>query len=173
MEFILENLGKIGFEWKMALFNLVNFLILFLILKRYFFAPIMKNIREREDQVNDSVDNIQKAKTEIQMAERRAQEIVDMAKVEANKVAERAFENAKHISADMTERAQKEIEILVAQAKRMIAKEKAELRAGLEQEMGKLIVLAVEKIIAERLDEKKDQSIITKALQSASSSIPK
>lgn len=166
MDFILENLGKIGFEWKMALFNLINFLILFAILKKYFFKPIMKSVRDREKEVQDSVDNIQKAKTELQMAERKAQELIDESKVEANKIIEKSHEDAKALGEQMKDKAKKEIEMLIAQAKRNIDIDKKEMRETLRRETVELVVLAVGKIMTEKLDEKKDEQMIKEILSS-------
>ena len=166
MEFILENLGKIGFEWKMALFNLINFLILFWILKRYFFKPIMNNVRDREKQVQDSVDNIQKAKTELQMAERKAQDIIAQSKVEANKIIEKSHDDAKAAGEAMKEKAKKEIEMLIAQAKRNIDIDKKDMKESLRKETVELVVLAVEKIMGSKLNDKSDDKMIKEILSS-------
>lgn len=164
MDFILENLGKIGFEWKMALFNLINFLILFAILKKYFFKPVMKTVRDREDQIRDSVDNIQKAKTELQMAERKAQDIIDQAKVDANKVIEKSHTDAKIAGEHMKEKAKKEIEILIAQAKRNIDIDKKEMKESLRKDTVELVVLAVGKLMDNTMNEKNDNKMIQEIL---------
>ena len=160
MNMILETLGKVGFEWKMALFNFVNFLIVFAILKKYAFGPITKVIEERQKKVNDSVDNIQKAKTELGVAERRAQEMIDEAKVAANKVAEKAHEQGKVQVDKMKAIAKTEIGQLVDQAKRNIEIDRKEMKETLRTETVELVVLAVQKIISEKLDDKKDQAYI-------------
>jgi len=166
MEYILSVLGKVGFEWKMALFNLVNFLIIFAILKKFAFGPITKIIQERQQKVRDSVDNITKAKTELQMAERRAQEMIDEAKAGANKVAEKAHEQGKVQMEKMKETAKTEISLLVDQAKRNIEIDRKEMQESLRTETGALVVLAVEKIISEKLDDKKDEAYIKNILAS-------
>jgi len=51
---VLNNLGKMGFDWHMALFNLVNFLILYFILKKYLFGSISATIAERQKKVADA-----------------------------------------------------------------------------------------------------------------------
>ena len=165
MDFILENLGKIGFEWKMALFNLINFLILFFILKKFFFKPIVKNVRDREQQIQDSVDNIQKARTELQMAERKAQDLIDESKVQANKIVEKSHELAKATGEQLKEKAKKEIELLIAQAKKNIDIDKREMKEELRKETVVLVMQAVEKILGEKLDEKKDTALIAGLLK--------
>lgn len=164
MDFLLENLGKIGFDYKQALFNLINFFILFLILKRFLFGPITKALNERHEKVKESVDNMQKAKTELQMAEKKAQDIVDGAKVEANKIVEQGHVDAQDVADSMKSKAKKEIELLVAQAKKNIEIDKREMQDALRKETVELVVVAVEKILGEKMDGKKDEKYIQEIL---------
>ncbi|MBT3419156.1 MAG: F0F1 ATP synthase subunit B [Candidatus Magasanikbacteria bacterium] len=166
MQFILDTLGKIGFEWQMALFNLINFLILFWILKRYAFGPVMKVLKQRHKEVSDSVENIQKAKTELQMSQQKSQQLIDEAKVEANGVVEAAHEHAKKLSGTMKEKAKEEIELLISQAKKNIDIDKEEMREDLRKETAQLVVAAVEKVIGEKFDKKKDEAFISKMVSS-------
>jgi F-type H+-transporting ATPase subunit b len=166
MDMILDTLGKVGFDWKMALFNFVNFLIVFAILKKYAFGPITKIIEERQKKVKDSVDNIQKAKTQLLMAESRAQELLDEAKAGANKVAEKAHEQGKVQMDKMKDKAKQEIALLVDQAKRNIEIDRKDMQENLRTETVELVLLAVEKIISEKLDDKKDEAYIKNILES-------
>jgi F-type H+-transporting ATPase subunit b len=88
MNALLEILGKIGFDWRMALFSLLNFLIIYYILKKFFFDMIVKSIDERQKKVKEGVENYEKAKTELGMAENNAKKIIDDAKKDANKLIE-------------------------------------------------------------------------------------
>jgi len=164
MDFLLENLGKIGFEWKMALFNLINFLVLFWILKRAFFKPIVKVINERNQKARDAMDNFQKAKTEVSMAERKAQELIDEAKVEANKVVGMATEEAKQFTESMKEKAKEEIARLVEQAKKNIDIDRKEMQDTLRKDTAVLVILAAQQVLGETLDAKKDEAYIQKII---------
>ena len=166
MQFILDTLGKIGFEWQMALFNLINFLILFWILKRYAFGPVMKVLKQRHKEVSDSVENIQKAKTELQMSQQKSQQLIYEEKVEANGVVEAAHEHAKKLSGTMKEKAKEEIELLISQAKKNIDIDKKEMKESLRKETIDIVVLAIEKILAEKMDSKMDEKYIKSILSS-------
>lgn len=144
----------------MGLFNLINFLIIFWILKRFAFKPIMNALNERQQKAAESVENFQKAKTELQMAERKAQDIVDQSKVDANKVMERATEEAKRTAEGMRDKAKNDIELLVAQAKKNIEIDKKEMKDEIQKETASLVVAAVEKVLDEKVDSKKDAAYI-------------
>ncbi|PIR03381.1 MAG: ATP synthase F0 subunit B [Candidatus Magasanikbacteria bacterium CG11_big_fil_rev_8_21_14_0_20_43_7] len=164
MNYLLDILGKIGFDWRMGLFNLINFLIVFWLLKRFAFKPVMKVINDRQQLATDAVDNFTKAKTEMQMAERKAQDIVDQAKVEANKIVEHSHDTAKETGEQIKEKAKKEIELLIAQAKRNIEIDKKEMKDSLRKETVQLVILAVEKIMGQKLTDKTDDTMIQEIL---------
>ncbi len=164
MNYILETLGKVGFEWQMGLFNLINFLIIFFILKKFFFASVTKTINERQLKAKEAVENFERAKTELGMATKKSQEIIDGAKVEANKIVEKASDESKAESERNKEKAKKEIEMLVTQAKKNIEIDKKEMKEEISKETANLVVAAVEKIIGEKMDQKKDTKIIEETL---------
>ncbi|PIR74383.1 MAG: ATP synthase F0 subunit B [Candidatus Magasanikbacteria bacterium CG10_big_fil_rev_8_21_14_0_10_47_10] len=167
MQFLLDILAKIGFDWHMALFNLINFLIVFWILKRLAFDPVMKIIDERQQKMRDGIDNYQKSKTELQMAERKAQEIIDEAKSEGNKLVERAHDAAKDTAGQMKEKARAEISMLVEQAKKNIEIDRQEMREQLRRDTVALVAEAAEKIIGEKIDTQKDEAYITSIIEAS------
>ncbi len=164
MEAVLAKLGKIGFNWKMALFNLINFLILFFILKRYFFDAVLNNIEEREQRINKGVEDAKKAETELRMAKRKAQDIIDEAKVDANQIIEDAKEDAEAVAKDMKQEAKEEIDSLVSQAKRNIARDREEMKENLRRETISLAMEAAEKVVEKELDKEADEKFIKEML---------
>lgn len=166
MDFLLETLGKVGFDWRMGLFNLINFLIIVWILNRFLFKPMVKVINERQEKSTLTMENFEKAKTELDMAKRKAQDIVDQSKVDGNKIVERAHDQATKLAGDMREKAKEEIEKLIAQAKRNIELDRKDMQDALRAETVGLITLALEKITSEKLDAKKDAKYIQEMIDS-------
>ena len=152
----------------MGLFNLLNFLILFWILKKFFFASVVKTINTRQEKIKESVDNIQKARTELQMAEKKAQNLVDEAKVEANKIAAKATEDGKEMAEEMKGKATAEIEKLVTQAKRNMEVDRQAMEATLKSNTAELVIAAVEKVVGEKMDAKKDEAYVQDVVKSLS-----
>ncbi|MBP6925575.1 MAG: ATP synthase F0 subunit B, partial [Candidatus Pacebacteria bacterium] len=86
MEGILLILGKIGFDWQVAFANLVNFLIIFFILKHLAFKPLQKVIEKRRAEIQTGLDNAERAKTSLLNAEQEKEVIVMAARQEANDI---------------------------------------------------------------------------------------
>lgn len=163
---MLDILAKVGFDWHMAVLNLVNFLVIFWILKKFLFAPISKKMAEREQIIRDGIDNATKAGTDLRMAEVKAQELIDTAKAESNKIIEASHEEARALGERMKVKAKEEIELLIAQAKRNIEIDQKEMRDALRKETVELVILSVEKILGERMDKKGDEKFIQDILGS-------
>ena len=51
-----SGIGALGFSWSSFVIQLISFLIVFLILKRYAFKPIIKILKERSDLINDGIN---------------------------------------------------------------------------------------------------------------------
>lgn len=164
---IVDILARIGFDWKLALMNVVNVGILFWILKKFLFEKITRMLDGRRKMIKESMDKARQAETDLKMATKKAQDIIDTAKGEASRAIEAAYQDAKELTTHMRERSQKEIEVLVLQAKKAITKERETMYESLQQEMAVLIVAAVEKVVSEKMDEKKDAKLITSALSSS------
>lgn len=160
MEAILDTLAKVGFDWRMGLFNLVNFLIIFWLLKKFFFKPTLEMIETRQKHAREIDENYKQSKTELAMAEHKAQEVIDEAKVEANKVVERAADDARATAEKMKEKAKGEIELLVTQAKKNIEIDRQEMQEKLKAETVDLVVATTKVVLGDKIDSNVDEQII-------------
>lgn len=75
MEILTDIATKIGFDWRLALTSLVNFLILFFLLVKFALPAIKKNIEERTAKIKEG----------LRMRE-EADKIVDQAKLDAKEI---------------------------------------------------------------------------------------
>lgn len=165
MEQLLNILGKIGFDWKMSLFNLINFLIAFWILKRFAFAPLVKIILERQKKAQETLENFDKSQSELAMAKQNAQEIIQEGKEKINYLMSEAQAEAKHTVEIAKTKAKEETEKIISEAKITIQAEKEKMKETLYQETAELISLATEKIFGDNIkatdDVKYVKSVVT------------
>jgi len=166
MEYLLETLGKVGFDWRMALFSFINFILVFWLLKKLFFKKILNIIEERQESIKKGLENFEKSKIEIEDAGKKANTIIIEAKKEANGIIEQANEMIKIENEKMKDKTKEDIKELVAQAKKNLEVQKQEMKEEIHKETVHLVISAVEKILDEKIDEKKDASFIKKMLES-------
>jgi F-type H+-transporting ATPase subunit b len=158
-------LASLGLNAQLFVFQLINFAIVALIVWYLILKPLTKKIEERKKIIDESLENAQKVQTRLQMAELKYQEKIDEAKAEANRVIEMAYEEGKRLSVEIKNKAGIEITALTNQARKNIQIEKETMVAELKKDTTNLVVAAVEKILNEKIDEKKDMKLIEESLK--------
>ena len=157
--------ASLGINTQLFIFQLINFAIVAAIVWFMILKPLVGKMEERKKQIDESIDNAKRVETNLAESERQYQIKIDEAKVEANKIAEGAHEEGEKISKMLKDKARNDIELLVAQAKKNIDIDKQEMKQEIKQETAQMIILALEKILSEKFDEKKDGKFIEDILK--------
>lgn len=158
---MMEILGKLGFDWQVALANLVNFLIIFYLLKRFLWKPLAGMIADREKTIKEGLDNAEKAKTDFVMAEEKSREIIAKAKAEGNEIIAKAKETADQMVVVAEERAKESAAAILAAADDRIKKQEASSYKELKEKTADLVSLVAEKFIGKKLVGQDDDYIKT------------
>lgn len=159
-----EILGKVGFDWQVALANLVNFLVIFLLLKYFAFKPLSKLIQKRKEKIQKGLDDAQQAETNLMLAEEQASEITGNAKGEANTI----IAGAQARVDDMLRKAEHDADVrgseIMNDAHKKIEKERERMEQELRGQAADLVVAGVEKIMLESMNEKESEKLMVRAL---------
>jgi len=158
-------LASLGINGQLFTFQLINFAVVAMILWFLILKPLTSKLTERQKKIEESLDNAERVEENLKKSEKNYQEKIDEAKVEANRIVEKSAIEATKVGGVMKEKAKEEIEHLVVQAKKNIEAEKVEVMEGLKKETANLIVSALEKILEEKVDGKKDADLIEGVLK--------
>ena len=157
-------LASLGINAKLFSFQLINFAIVGMILWFLILKPLTSKLAERQKKIEDSLDNAERVEKNLRESEKKYQNKIDEAKVEANRMVEKAVGEAEIAGNQMKDKAREEIEGLVKQAKKNIEIEKQEMLDGLKKQTADLIVLALEKVLNEKMNDKTDRKMIDEVL---------
>jgi F-type H+-transporting ATPase subunit b len=80
----MEIIQKFGLEAKLFLFQLINFLIIVLILRKFLFAPLKKVLDERKCKIEQSLQDAENAKVILKNAFEEKKNILAKAKSSAD-----------------------------------------------------------------------------------------
>lgn len=161
---MLEILGRIGFDWPVALANLINFIIIFLILKKFAFGPIQKIIAERQKKIDEGLENAQKAETDLMMAEELKNKKLEEARVKANQIIGTAQTKSNVILDETKVKSEKIKEKILADGESSVKDMKQKIRGEVEIEMSNFIIAGVEKVLRENLTPETQKAYIKKSL---------
>jgi F-type H+-transporting ATPase subunit b len=161
---ILGILGKIGFDWQVALVNLVNFLIIFFILKHLAFKPIQNVIEKRQRVVKEGLENADRAKQNLLNAEQEKESIVMEARQKANDILAQAKTQADVFLLERSEEAKHEHDRIVLEGKKKAEKELELMKREIKGQAADLIVTSVGKILGETINETEDKKLRERAV---------
>lgn len=158
-------LGSLGINGTLFVSQLINFALVAAILWFLILKPLTKKMTERQKMIDDSIDNAKKIQENLAKSEKEYQNRIDQAKVEANKLMEKTMTEAEAAAEEAKTTAKKEIEQLVVQARKSIKNEKEIMKNEIKEEAASFVILALQKILGEKMDENKDKKIIEDILQ--------
>lgn len=156
-------LVKLGIDGKLFIAQLVNFLILFLVLRAFAWKPVVMTLEQRRGKIKQGIANADKAERQLEELEIERQEVLAKARTEALKIVEQAEQKAQGLKEEKLKMAKQEIESQVNDAKEQIMGERAASYNALKQDIAKLITAATGKIVKE-LDEKAHEKLIQAAI---------
>ena len=99
MDVLIDTLNKFGVTWPKFLAQVLLFLIVYLILKKYAFGPVLAILEDRRARIAEGEENLKKIKADLEAAEEKKTEVIST----ANEHAERLISEARE-SADETAR---------------------------------------------------------------------
>ncbi len=141
-----EIFHTFGVEWPKFLAQLILFIIVYFVLKKFAFGPIIAMLEERRRRIEEAQVNAQKIKQQLDEAEKRHAEILAQANAEAQRMIDEARESASHVADRKLQEAILSAEQVVAKAQEAAALEYERSIAALKREVGRLVVEATAKV---------------------------
>ena len=160
-----SGLSALGVDVKAFIIQLITFGLVFLVLKRYAFKPILKVLNERRETIESGVrlgDEMRKEKSKL-AGEIEAK--MHQARQQADEIISGAQESGRQVVRDAEEKARDKAARIVDEAEGRLVQDVARARKQIEAEVINLIADATEVIIQEKVDPKKDAQLMERALK--------
>jgi len=141
-----EILSKFGVDWPHFIAQLVLFLIIYFVLNKYAFGPLLKILDERRKRIEESQLNAEKIKKQLAEAELRYQEILRKANDDAQLLLEESRKNNEAFSQQQMEKAVKDSAAIVERARHEITSERNLMVDEVKREMVSLVVKTTAKV---------------------------
>jgi F-type H+-transporting ATPase subunit b len=136
----MEILKQFGVDWPHFIAQLILFLIVYFVLNRFAFAPLLKILEERRKRIEEGQLNAEKIKKQLAEAELRYQEILRKANDDAQVMIDESRKNNEAFSQREMEKAIKESATIVERARHEIASERNRMVDEVKREMVSLVV---------------------------------
>ena len=161
------GLGALGINLQGFLFQLITFVLVLVLLRKYVYARLVDTLETRRKAVIESLDNAKEAAAALETTNQKTAELLKEARKEAQDIVATAQKEAASVVEQAEEKASKKAEHLIEQAEARIHTDIAAAKTALHSELVGLVATATEKILQDKLDEKADRALIKKALEEA------
>ena len=135
-----------GFDTKIFLSQVVSFIIVALVLRRFAYKPILAVLEERRRRIEEGLLNSEKIKQQLAEAEQRHAEILAKANAQAQKMIDEARESAANVAERKQQEAVAAAEQIMAKAREASAIEHEKTMTELKRELGRLVVDTTAKV---------------------------
>jgi len=136
------------FGWDLPHFiaQVVSFLIVAGLLYKFAYQPILAVLEERRRRIAESLANAEKIKQELANAQLKAQDILNQAGAQGNKLIEEARQSAAKVLEQETQKAVATANDIVTKARQASEAELVRMKAELRREVGRLVVTTTAKV---------------------------
>jgi F-type H+-transporting ATPase subunit b len=141
-----ETAETFGFDWKIFFSQVISFVIVALVLRRFAYKPILAVLEERRQRIAEGLLNADKIKQQLAEAEQRHAEILTKANERAQNLIDDARVSAAHIADQKQQEAISAAEQIIAKAREAVAIEREKTMADLKRELGRLVVDTTAKV---------------------------
>ena len=154
-------------QWQQLLTHALGFLIVLWILKKFAWGPLLAIMEERRNKIADEFKEIEveKDKSTALTAEYEGK-LKDIDSERRAKLVE-AVDEGKKIAEDIKATAREEAKQMSIKAKAELERDVAKAKVQLKNDMISMTVMAAEKIINEKLDDKKHRELISNFIDQA------
>ncbi|MDR1926619.1 MAG: ATP synthase F0 subunit B [Endomicrobium sp.] len=161
----MEIVQKFGLEAKLFLFQLINFLFVVFILKKFLFAPLKRMLDERRHKIEQSLQDAESTKTALENASKEKIKILAAAKANADKLTKSAKISIDEEKLKATAQARLRSEQILENAKRQVAVEFSNMSKQIGKTSIDISSKVLSKVLSDLFTDDEKQKLMSRALE--------
>ena len=158
-------LGSLGINGSLFVFQLINFAIVVAVLWFLILKPLTKKMTERQEKIEKGLDDAEKFKKNLEESEKKYEEKMNQARIEASKVMEEADKRAEISRQETLKKANGEADDMISKAKSEIEAVKEDSLKQIRTEAANMVALGVEKVLGKEIDEGEQKRLVERATE--------
>lgn len=150
MDLLIPSFGLI-------FWTLLAFLIVFFILKKFAWKPILQSLDEREKTIADSLATAEKMKAEMAQFRSENEALLAKAREERGQMLKEARDTKDRIIGEAKEQAKTEASKIISDAQSAIQQQKMAALTDVKNQVGQLVIEVAQKVLRRELGDKPEQ----------------
>ena len=151
-------------EFGLFFWTLLAFLIVFLILRKYAWKPILNMLGEREKGIAESIATADRVREEMSQLKAENEDLLMQAREERTQMLREAKETRDRIVGEAKDLAKAEANKIMIDTQHQIEQQKMAALTEVKNQIGSLALEVAEKILRKQLDAKDGQEVYMKML---------
>ena len=153
-------------DWNIV-FTIINILVLYVILKKFLMAPVLKIMDKRQEMVDQEFKDAETRQEAADKLKKKYEDGRAKTKEETARILEETKQAANIQYETKVSKAEEEARLILENAREKMENERQKTFRDLESEIGRLAMAAADKIIKERAGKAADRSLFDQFLSRA------
>ena len=149
------------------IWTILTFLLLFFLLTKFAWKPLLKALAEREEKIRSSLEKADEAQQKLERLGAEGEEIIGKARAEAQSIVSDGKKASEKVRGEIETKAKEKANTIVAQAEKQIIAEKEQAISDIRGEVAALSIQIAEKLIRKNLSKKDNMTLIKESLDKA------
>lgn len=161
----MELIKNFGIEPVLLAAQVINFLVILFLLKRFLYKPVLDVIKNREKTIKEGLEKAKEGEEILEKALEKEKQILKKAQGESKKLLEESKEQAKEIIKQTEKNSEKQAEKILLKAREQIIKETKLAEKQLSSHISKLAIDMLNKSMQDFFSEKEQEEVLIKAIK--------
>lgn len=161
----MEILHNFGIQPTLLIAQIVNFLIILFVLKKFFYKPIIKVLEDRKKRIEESLANADLIEQRLTETDEKITQILEEARNKAQEIITNARSESERIMEQAQNESKKTLEETLLAAKEQIETERQAMEKKLEKETLSLVERVVRRLLTRNLNQRERQDLTSRSIR--------
>ena len=161
----MGGFASLGINPALLVVFIINFIILFVLLRLFLYTPVMKVLDERAKRTKEAMELADATKKEFEQAKEEVQKQIEKGRQEGQAIIAQALQTAERLKEESRSEAAKQAQVIIDRTRSELGAERDKIIGDLRREFVDISIAAAEKVIKETLDREKHRKLIEETLQ--------
>ena len=163
---ITQLTEKFGISWPLFIAQVVNFIIVLFVLKKFAFGPIQAMLEQRKNRISEGEEKLKRIETQLAESEERTAAAIEEANVTSKRLIDEAKESAASLSEQKTQEAIASAQGILSKAEDAAKAERNQMVAELKKDFGRLVASTTANVTGKVQNDDDNKRINEEALAS-------
>lgn len=155
-----------GLHWSLFLSQLVAFLVVCFLLKKFAYGPVMEMLEQRRQRIEDGEAKLVEIEKQLKESEAEKAALLEKANADAKRMIAEAKTSATALAEQKANEAVAQAQVILSKAQEAARAERAAMSAELKQEFGRLVVATTTQVTGKELNATDQKRINEEAVSS-------